>query len=51
MLIDVEGARVLVSFRGACAKCPTAEFTIKTVVEPKLREFVADDICVEVIEP
>ena len=50
-LIDVEGTRVIVSFRGACAKCPTAEFTIKTVVEPKLREFVADDICVEVIEP
>ncbi len=50
-LIDVEGIRVFVSFRGACAKCPTAEFTIKTVVEPKLREFVSDDICVEVIEP
>ncbi len=50
-LIDVEGTRVLVSFRGTCAKCPTAEFTIKTVVEPKLTEFVSADNCVEVIEP
>jgi len=50
-LIDVEGPRVFVSFRGACAKCPTATFTIETVVEPKLREFVSDDIRVEVIEP
>ncbi len=50
-LIDVEGPRVLVSFRGACAKCRTATFTIETVVEPKLREFVSDDIRVEVIEP
>ncbi|MDY7011448.1 MAG: Fe-S cluster assembly protein NifU [Planctomycetota bacterium] len=50
-LIDVEGPRVLVSFRGACAKCRTANFTIATVIEPKLREFVSDDIRVEVIEP
>ena len=50
-LIDVEGPRVLVSFRGACAQCRTATFTIKTVVEPKLREFVSDDVLVEVIEP
>lgn len=50
-LIDVEGNRVLVSFRGACAKCRTAAFTIENIVEPKLREFVSDDIRVEVIEP
>ena len=46
-LIDVEGDRVLVSFRGACANCPTASFTIANVVEPKLREFVSGDLFVE----
>jgi len=49
-LIDLEGNRVLVSFRGACAKCRVAEFTVKTVVQPKLREFVCDDLCVEEVE-
>ncbi len=48
-LIDVDDTCVLVSFRGACAQCRVSEFTIKTIVEPKLREFVSDDLCVEVI--
>lgn len=50
-LIDVEGTRVIVAFRGACAQCRVGEFTIQTVVQPALREFVSDDISVEVIEP
>ena len=49
-LIDVEGNRVLISFRGTCANCPTAKFTISTVVEPKLREFVSSDLFVEEVE-
>ncbi|MCD6415900.1 MAG: Fe-S cluster assembly protein NifU [Planctomycetes bacterium] len=50
-LIDVEGNRVLVSFRGACAQCVAAEVTTKEVVEARLREFVSDDIVVEEVKP
>jgi len=50
-LIDVDGNHVYVSFRGACAKCLVAEFTLKEVVEAGLREFVAEDIVVEEIQP
>jgi len=46
-LIDIVGNRVVVAFRGACAGCHVAEFTMKDVVEAKLREFVASDIVVE----
>ena len=46
-LIDVTGPRVVVSFRGRCAQCHVAEFTMKDVVEAKLREFVDSDIVVE----
>lgn len=46
-LIDVSGNKVIISFRGMCAKCNVAEFTMKDVVEAKLREFVSEDIVVE----
>jgi len=46
-LIDVEGNKVIVAFRGMCAQCKLAEFTMKEVVEAKLREFVSDDLFVE----
>lgn len=46
-LIDVVGNRVIISFRGMCAKCQIAPFTMKDVVEAKLREFVSDDLVVE----
>ncbi|OHB56730.1 MAG: Fe-S cluster assembly protein NifU [Planctomycetes bacterium RBG_13_44_8b] len=46
-LIDVEGGKVIVAFRGMCSQCPTAEFTMKDVVQGRLREFVAEDIIVE----
>jgi len=49
-LIDVEGDRVLVSFRGVCAKCRLAKVTIMNVVQPKLREFVSDDLFVEEVD-
>jgi len=45
-LIDVIGPRVIVSFRGRCAECRVAEFTMKDVVEAKLREFVDEQIAV-----
>jgi len=46
-LIDIEGDKVMVAFRGMCAQCHLAEFTMKDVVETKLREFVSEDIFVE----
>jgi len=46
-LIDVEGKKVVVALRGMCAQCQLAEFTMKDVVQAKLREFVADDLVVE----
>jgi NifU-like protein len=46
-LVDVEGSRVVVSLRGMCAQCRVAEFTLKEVVEAKLREFVSPDLTVE----
>jgi len=46
-LIDVEGNKVIVAFRGMCAQCRLAECTMKDVVEAKLREFVADELFVE----
>jgi len=46
-LIDIDGSRVIISFRGMCAQCNVAEFTMKDVIEAKLREFVAKDLVVE----
>ena len=46
-LINVSGDRVLISFRGMCAQCNVAEFTMKDVVEARLREFVDERIKVE----
>ena len=49
-LIDIEGSRVIVALRGTCSFCPSADFTLKQYVEAKLKEFVTDDITVEVEE-
>ena len=46
-LIDVEGNKVVVAFRGMCAQCELADFTMKDVVEAKLREFVSEQLFVE----
>ena len=43
----VEENKVIVAFRGMCAQCRLAEFTMKDVVEAKLREFVSDELFVE----
>jgi len=45
-LIDIDGARVQVAFRKACAGCASSGNTAR-MVELKLREFVAEDIVVE----
>ena len=46
-LIDVVGDKVVIAFRGMCAQCKISEFTMKDVVEAKLREFVSDSLYVE----
>ena len=46
-LIDVEGNKVTVAFRGMCAQCRLAEYTMKDVVQAKLREFVSPELLVE----
>ena len=46
-LIDVEGNKVIVAFRGMCAQCKLAEYTMKDVIETKLREFVSEELFVE----
>jgi len=46
-LIDVIGNRVIVATRGSCATCKASQFTLKGLVEYKLREFVSPDLVVE----
>lgn len=46
-LIDIDGDRVMVSFRGSCAECPGSKVTLKSTVEVRLREFVTDTLIVE----
>lgn len=46
-LIDVDGNKVIVAFRGMCAQCKMAEVTMRDVVEANLKEFVSDDLFVE----
>jgi len=43
-LVDIEGTKVIVTLRGACTACPSSGFTLKGLVQAKLREFVSDDI-------
>ena len=46
-LIDIDGNRVVVRLKGACAGCPGAHMTIKRYVEARLREKVLPDLVVE----
>ena len=46
-LIDVDGNRVKVALRGMCAGCQVASYTLKDVVEVKLKDFVSQDLVVE----
>lgn len=45
-LVDVDGDRVVIAFRGLCAGCASASVTRTEVVEAKLREFVAPALVV-----
>jgi len=46
-LIDIEGDTVLVSLRGMCVECPSANYTLEGAVEKRLREFVSPDLVVK----
>jgi NifU-like protein len=46
-LIDVDGNKVIVAFRGMCAQCKMADVTMSQVVEAKLKEFVSEELFVE----
>lgn len=48
-LIDIDGAKVQVAFRKACAGCVSSGSTTR-FVEQKLRELVSEDIAVEEVE-
>ncbi len=50
-LVDIDGPKVMVSFRGACAGCPSSHLTAKEVVEKKLKERVDSQIWVEEVRP
>ena len=43
-LVDLDGNNVIVSLRGTCAQCKLSTFTLGSVVENKLKEFVAEDL-------
>lgn len=47
-LIDIDGNNVIVELRGHCAGCMASPFTLKGLVEAKLKEFVSDDLYVTV---
>lgn len=46
-LIDIEGDKVIVALRGMCSSCKSARFTLKEYIEPKLKEFVSEDLYIE----
>jgi len=47
-LLDIEGDRVTIAFRGMCAGCTSAAFTRQDFIQARLREFVSPGI--EVLE-
>jgi len=49
-LIDVDGDRVFVKLRGACATCSVSQVTLKHYVEAKLRELVTPELVVEEVQ-
>jgi len=49
-IIDIDRAKVTVALRGTCSNCRVSQFTLKSVVEQKLRELVDETIHVEQVE-
>jgi len=50
-LIDIDGDKVVVSLRGMCSSCSSSSFTLKKYIEPKLKEFVSEDLYIEEVKP
>ncbi len=50
-LLDIEGTKVVVSLRGACAGCRSSQLTLTGLVEKRLKEAVDQDITVEEEKP
>lgn len=46
-LIDVDGNKVIVKFKGACSSCSRSQITLKNHVEATLRDRVATELVVE----
>jgi NifU-like protein len=46
-VVDIDRSRVFVKLLGSCLGCPSTGFTLKELVETKLKEFVEPDIIVE----
>jgi len=49
-LVDVDRNKVFVRLLGTCMGCPAGGFTLKELVESKLKEFVDQDIIVEEVK-
>jgi NifU-like protein len=49
-LIDVDGDKVSVRFRGACSGCVVSQVTLKDVVEARLKDNVSPNIVVEEVK-
>lgn len=45
-LVDVDGNRVMISFKGACSHCGASAKTLKSFVEPKIQELVSKELVV-----
>jgi NifU-like protein len=50
-LVDIDGSKVYVALRGACAMCVASGATIAQVVQAKLRELVDENLVVEEAQP
>ncbi len=48
-IVDIQGDKVIVAFRGHCAGCIAANFTKNGLVQKKLRDAISKDIVVEVV--
>ncbi len=46
-LVDLEGSKVKVRLQGRCSSCPSADVTLRYVVQDKLRELLSPELTVE----
>ncbi len=46
-LVDLEGSKVKVRLKGRCSSCPSADVTLRNVVQDKLREMLSPELTAE----